>query len=110
MLALVLIYWIGRRFYDLAARYNHSEWAWAIIGVVIYYSSQVIFGIIVYVAFPDMSKDTQTGLNYFGILVGGGVWYAALKYFEKKWESDSYQTYGNDDNSIEEIGKELKED
>jgi hypothetical protein len=110
MLGLVLIYWIGRKFYDLAARYNRSEWAWAIIGVVIYYAAQIVFGVIIYVAFPEMSESTMTGLNYFGILVGGGVWYAALTYFEKKWENESYQTYESDDSSIEEIGKELKGD
>ena len=41
MISLLLIYFVGKAFYDLAHKYKKSEWGFAILGVVSYY-----FGII----------------------------------------------------------------
>lgn len=45
MLGIVLIYFIGKYFYELAADYNRSKWGFAILGVVTYYAGTFIFGI-----------------------------------------------------------------
>ena len=40
MLGLLLIYWIGKKYYELATEHNRSPWGYAILGVFVYYFSQ----------------------------------------------------------------------
>jgi len=42
MLGLLLIYFIGKYFYDLAILHEKSKWGWAVIGVVSYYAEGFI--------------------------------------------------------------------
>ncbi|MDZ7934701.1 MAG: hypothetical protein U5M51_07020 [Emticicia sp.] len=109
MLGIILIYWIGRKFYDLATRHDKSQWGWAIAGVAIYYLAQFVFAIIFYGAAPEMAANNEMLLNILGIVVGGIIWYAALNYLEKKWEAESYDNDESLVTSIEEIGKDLKD-
>lgn len=44
MLGFVLIYFIGKYFYDLALQYGKNKWLFAILGVVSYYAGTIIFG------------------------------------------------------------------
>lgn len=44
MLGLVLIYFIGKKFYDLAIEFNQKKWLWAILGGVAYYFGAMIIG------------------------------------------------------------------
>jgi thiamine transporter ThiT len=46
MLGLLLIYFIGKAFYDLSAKHNKSKWGFAILGIVVYYAGTFIGGII----------------------------------------------------------------
>jgi hypothetical protein len=112
MLGLFVIYWIGKRFYDLATIHNRSPWGYAILGVAIYYITQFVFGIIMYLMFPDtfsnMDKASELGLNVVGILVGAGVWYFALQYFTKKWENEADANYIEVDDEISNIGRDIE--
>jgi membrane protein implicated in regulation of membrane protease activity len=45
MLGLLLIYFIGKYFYDLAENNNRNKWLFAILGVAVYYLGTFIFGI-----------------------------------------------------------------
>ena len=47
MLGFVLLYWIGKYFYELAEVYNKSQWRYAILGIVVYYGGIGLFGIII---------------------------------------------------------------
>jgi len=37
MLGLLLIYFIGKRFYELSERFNKSKWGYTIAGIAMYY-------------------------------------------------------------------------
>ena len=47
MLGILLIYFIGKRFYDLAEEFNQNKWVYAILSVVIYYALGTVFVFIV---------------------------------------------------------------
>lgn len=46
MLGLLLIYFIGKYFYDLAEKNNKNKWLFAILGVAMYYLGTFVFGIV----------------------------------------------------------------
>ena len=47
MLGLILIYFIGKRFQDLAKTYDNHKWGFAIAGVATYYIGTFIAGILI---------------------------------------------------------------
>ncbi len=112
MLGIFIIYWIGRKFYDLAAIHNRSPWGWAILGVVVYYGTQLLFGMLAYLASPstfdNMDKGSELMFNLVGVAVGALVWYVFLQYITKKWENESEQTYENINDKIDNIGRDLQ--
>ena len=71
MLGLLLIYYIGKTFADLAETYNHSRWGFAILGVVTYYAGTFISGIILYILFDLFESTFIEDMNehVLGILV-----------------------------------------
>jgi uncharacterized membrane protein (DUF485 family) len=107
MLGLVLLYWIGKRFYKLAEEYNKSEWGYAILGVVVYYGGIVFVsfivgfvGAIVSPGFTDNMNDVLFGLLMipFGILSCYGLY----KYLENNWKKNQ----PDPNELIDEFGKE----
>ncbi len=47
MLGLLLIYFLGKKFYELAHEYDRSRWGFAILGVVVYYLGTFLAGVII---------------------------------------------------------------
>lgn len=92
MLGLLLIYFIGKYFYQLAEDNNRNKWLYAILGVIVYYVGMivltVVFGVImsftIYPYFFDMEDILLTLIAIpFGLL---SVWifYSILR---KVWRS-----------------------
>jgi len=92
MLGIILIYFIGRRFYDLSTEYNKNKWVYAILSVVAYY---VIGWILIFIiAFLDIyvfewgfDWESSYGINLISLPAGLlGVWgmYILLEYKWKK--------------------------
>ena len=103
MLGLILLYWIGKYFYKLAEEYEKNKWAYAILGIVVYYggtlSCGVLIGIIAEIVSPgfiDATNETLLSIMMlpFGIL---GC-YLLYKYLEKTWKKNMPI------NEIDEIG------
>lgn len=46
MVGIILIYFVGKAFYDLAGLNNKSQWGFAILGVASYYGGSFLGGII----------------------------------------------------------------
>jgi hypothetical protein len=46
MLGLLLIFFIGKVFADMAGRYGKTKWPFAILGIAVYYVGTFIFGIL----------------------------------------------------------------
>jgi cytosine/uracil/thiamine/allantoin permease len=87
MLGIVLIYFIGKRFYELAERYQKSQWGFAILGVASYYVGTFIGGIAIAIGaellgttpIEEMNELTLSLLAFpFGLLAGV-VTYQLLK-------------------------------
>lgn len=47
MLGLILLYFIGKYFFDLAKEYNKNKWLFAFVGIATYYGATFIFGLLI---------------------------------------------------------------
>jgi len=111
MLSIFLIYWIGRKFYDLALLHHRSKWGWAIFGIVIYYVSQLIIGMLIGIVAPDLLNSTGGTflINILGIGIGLGVWFIVFKLLEKSWGDNDYKRGETAINAIGTVST-IKED
>jgi predicted membrane protein len=105
MLGLIFIYWIGKYFYRLAEKFNQNKWLFAILGVVVYYSSQFIFGVLIAI----FNEYLVLGLdldNVFLVLIGIpiGLLFTYLFYFllDRNWKKNEVQYK----ETIQDIGSE----
>lgn len=91
MLGILLIYVIGKQFYDLAIKHQRSAWGFAIFGVVAYYGGTFIGGLLlgVLAILIDWNiegiHDLALGLMTlpFGLFI---TWLAYIL-LKKKWEN-----------------------
>ena len=91
MIALVLIYWVGKAFYNLAGNHQKSEWGFAILGVVSYYAglfcAAFLIGIFMIIALETTEFDSRTEMAVslcsipFGVLACWGFY----KLLERQW-------------------------
>lgn len=102
MLGLILIYFIGKHFYDLAAKHKKSEYLFAILGVVSYYVGTFVFGIIL---FFILGEDAVLEMNEFlsaiiGLPAGLLTCYLFYKFLENSW---SKTRVGADSNILDDF-------
>lgn len=95
MLGLIPLYFIGKYFSELAHEHNRSRWGFAILGIVVYFASQFILGLLLGIAMvatdTEMTSGMEIGLNLGGIVLGlGAIWlfYYLLK---RSWEKKRTQ-------------------
>ena len=112
MLALLLLYFIGKKFYDLAGTYNKQQWKFSILSIIVYYGSiviiQVLVGIIFYILIPSSfdyngnakGKD-ELIISLLSIPLALLIVYFLYRYLENKWKKEEIQRRPN----IEDIGK-----
>lgn len=107
MLGILLIYFIGKRFYDLAFEFNQNKWLFAILSIVVYYAAGLVFGVII--AFLDIlfdwgiNWDNNLGLNLLGIPIGLIAVWGFYMILERKWKKSTVIIK----NEIGDIGKKL---
>lgn len=97
MLGLFLIYFIGKKFYDLAAKYNKHQWGFAIAGVASYYAGTFIAGILIAIylelwgstSIEDMNDLT---LNFMALPFGVLACFGLYKLLERSWERKPTQS------------------
>lgn len=94
MLGLVLLYFIGKKFYELADEYEKNKWGFAILGIIVYYLGAFVFVAVLGVFVVIMESDfLETTNNFivgimalpFGILSCYGLYY----YLEKTWKKQN---------------------
>lgn len=97
MLGFVLIYFIGRYFYNLADEHGRSKWGFAVLGVVAYYAGTFIGGVLIAMLLEfnnslDNTEDILLGLMAMplGLLTCWGFYRILKKQWSagKKIESD----------------------
>lgn len=98
MLGLILIYFLGKGFYDLAVRNEENGWGYAIFGVVTYYAGTFIAGVLIFIFLDMMSQgaineDNELAVSLFsipfGLLVAGLLYNYLKKRFRKRREGNS---------------------
>jgi hypothetical protein len=87
---LLLIYFAGRSFYNLAGQHNKNQWAFAILGVVSYYAGiftgGIIIGIVLELYAPG-AVDTmnETVLSLMTIPVGILTCWLTYTLLKRNW-------------------------
>ncbi|MBL7781846.1 MAG: hypothetical protein JNM22_11565 [Saprospiraceae bacterium] len=93
MLGLLLIYFIGEKFYQLAASFEKSKWGYAILGVVSYYIGTFIFGVVLFLVLdatggnPEEDLDS-TAMNVIAVPFGLLSCYILYIILKKNWEKN----------------------
>ena len=89
MLGLVLIYFIGKTFYDLAAEFNKSKWGYAILGVALYYLGTFIGGLVIASYFiytvSDSNMEDLNSMSLAIIAIIFGIISCTIGYRILKW-------------------------
>ena len=92
MLGLIIIFFIGKYYYELAAQFNKNKWVYAIIGIVVYYAAAGVLGIIL--GFADVMFElgidwnNAIGLNLLGIPAGLAAVYGLYYILKRKWTGE----------------------
>lgn len=91
MLGIILIYFIGKRFYDLSEEYNQNKWLYAILSIVIYYAAGFITGLIigvldVYIFDWGIDWDNNWSINLLGLPVGLLAVWGFYVFLENSWK------------------------
>ncbi|MCB0439438.1 MAG: hypothetical protein KDD20_11930 [Mangrovimonas sp.] len=107
MLGLLLIYFIGKYFYDLAAEFEKNKWLYAILGVVMYYVGTFIGGLILGVldALMELGIDWDNNLllGLLGLPFGIAASYLFYYLLKKSWSKSVVLVK----DEINEIGKQV---
>lgn len=92
MLGLLLIFFIGKYFYELAQDFYKHRWLYAIIGIVVYYAAGGIFGVILGVIDMiftlNIDWENAFGLNLLGIPIGLAACYGFYIILKKRWQNE----------------------
>ncbi len=99
MLGLILLYFIGKSFYDLGVKHEQNAWVWGVLGIVFYYFGAFLVGVAIALAYEfaewgtiDELSDRELGLLAmpFGLLSAFlGYRFLDRHYSNKKDFSDS---------------------
>ena len=83
MIGILLLFFIGKYYYKLAEAHDKSKWGYAILGIVMYYASVVVsgllLGIVIELIWPG-AVDTINEL-LLSILVLPFVWFDAASFW-----------------------------
>lgn len=106
ILGLIVIYFIGKKFYQLAEEYDKSQWGFAILGVVSYYVGQLIggflIGIISLVINWNIDDIDDIVISLMALPIGILTCYGLYVLLEKNWKKKkALETV-----SIDDIGKD----
>ena len=105
MLGILLIYFIGKRFYDLSEEYNQNKWLYAVLSIVVYYAAGAFFGVILGILALilewDINWENNFGINLLGIPIGLLTDWGFYVILENRWKKKIVLVK----DEIEDIGK-----
>jgi len=110
MLGILLIFFIGKYFYELAQDYYKHRWLYGILGIAVYYLGTMIGGFIVAILSElflwDLNFESTLTLTFIAFpsgLLFAGVFYFLLK---RNWNNSVVEVK----DEIQDIGKSLKDE
>src|SRR5690348_11871838 len=109
MLGLLLIYFIGKAFYNLAHEYDKSRWGFAILGIISYYAGTllagIIFGIISELGITDFFDNIpELALGFIVLPFGAAACWGFYRILETQW---SKKQVNKDDQTLDGDFKEV---
>ena len=100
MIGLLLVYFIGKYFYDLAGQYNKSKWGFAVLGVISYYLGTFIGGVVVGLLFEfvleiSVEDFPELVLGLMAIPIAILVCWGFYKLLQSQWSKPSASSTGD---------------
>lgn len=95
MLGLLLIYFVGKKFYDLADNHDRSKWGYAILGILSYYVGLLVgafgLGLALALVFDTVEFDSTEELlvSLISIPIGILTCWGFYKLLESNWKKAS---------------------
>ncbi len=103
MIGLLLLYFAGKAYYDLAKLYGKSQWGFAILGVASYYIGLFAGGFLLGAVLVAMGQETflmNTNEYLLGLMalpIGILTCWLLYKYLSKRWSNESTQDSSSDE-------------
>ncbi len=93
MLGLLLIYFIGKAFYDLALKYEKNKWVFAVLGVVTYYVGTIgggfLLGLAHIMGWMNINDISDIALGLMAIPIGLLFVVALYQILKRNWKSQT---------------------
>ncbi|HYG18098.1 MAG TPA: hypothetical protein VD816_04180 [Ohtaekwangia sp.] len=91
MIGLVLLYFVGKAFYDLANRNNRNKWLFAILGIGAYYAGLVVGGVMIGIGYEIFLEDgidnaNEMLLGFMALPMGVLVCWGYYRLLKSRWE------------------------
>src|SRR5690606_16350528 len=90
MIGLVLLYFVGKAFYDLAGLNNKGQWLYAILGVGSYYAGLVIGGVLMAIVYElfigPIDEGNETLLSVLALPIGVLACWGFYRILKGRWE------------------------
>ena len=110
MLTIVLLFFIGKYFYELAQEYYKNRWIFAILGIAMYYFGTFLAGIVLALGIDlfGWTFDWTNNLSLVMIALPSGLVTVVIVYLllERHWKKQKVK----DQDSIQDIGKRPEND
>jgi len=109
MLTFILLFFIGKYYYELAQDYYKHRWLFGILGIAMYYVGTFLYSVFMNLAVLEFNFS----FNIYGffrwelarIAVGIGFAYLVMVLLERKWKKEAKASA----DEIELIGKTRRE-
>ena len=89
MVGLVLLYFVGKAFYDLAGRNNKGQWLFAILGVGTYYAGLFVGAMIIAIGYElfigSIDEVNETLLGVMGLPIGVLSCWGFYRILKSRW-------------------------
>lgn len=94
MLGLVLLYFAGKAFFDLAGNHGRSKWGFAILGVLSYYGGLFFGGILIALIYEfgfsqSIDEVNDMLLGVMAIPIGVLTCWGLYKGLEARWKKSN---------------------
>jgi hypothetical protein len=111
MLALVLLYFAGKAFYDLAGKHGKHQWGFAILGVASYYGGVLgggfLLGIVLEITNPGVVEEmNETLLTVMIIPIGVLTCWLTYILLKRNWSKPKEITRSTLDADMIDYNKE----
>lgn len=110
MLGILLIFFIGKYFYELAQDYYKHRWLYGVLGIAVYYFGTMIGGFIVAILSElfDWNINFESSLTLTVIAIPSGLIFAVVFYFllQRNWKNSVIEVK----DEIQDIGKQSNDE